>query len=261
MASCLTETSASVESRWIAAAIAGALAPALEAQLRLRREQPRQRARGGPDLARQRVDVVQPRWDRRARSSAARRQRGSRGSGTKVAESSAWCNSSMTRRTSSSVRSSVLRASNSARIAWLSSGDTRTTNSRSGPHSAARCFSQDRSKYSVRISMSASRSMACSSLGRHPDGAVRRHQPASLGRRHLHRAPGRIDQLRLAVQMRIDPHALGIVARNQVDARRASDGCPDLPAGLALQQDSHWQASRHGPGHITHFASRMRIWK
>ena len=37
---------------------AGALAPALEAQLRFRRKQPRQRPRRGADRARQRLDVV-----------------------------------------------------------------------------------------------------------------------------------------------------------------------------------------------------------
>ena len=41
--------------------------------------------------------------------SAARRQRGSCGSGTKVAESSAWCNSSITSLTRSAVRSLVAR--------------------------------------------------------------------------------------------------------------------------------------------------------
>src|SRR3981081_3349103 len=91
----------------------GALAPAFEAQLRLGREQPRQRPRRGADLARQRVDLI---------GAGRVRERGSWGSGMKVAEASAWCNSSMASLIRRAVRSGVLWSSNSARIAWWSSG-------------------------------------------------------------------------------------------------------------------------------------------
>ena len=53
---------------------------------------------------------------------------------------------------------------------------------------------------------------------RHPHRAVRRHQPASLRRGHLHGAAGGINQLRLAVHMGAEPDAFPVVARDQMDA-------------------------------------------
>ena len=53
---------------------------------------------------------------------------------------------------------------------------------------------------------------------RHPDGAVRRHQPAPLRRRHLHRAGGSIDELSLAMGVGFEAGALRIAGRQQMDA-------------------------------------------
>ena len=53
---------------------------------------------------------------------------------------------------------------------------------------------------------------------RHPDRTVGRHQPAPLRRRDLHRAPGGINQLRLAVHVGVEPDALFVIARDQMDA-------------------------------------------
>ena len=58
----------------------------------------------------------------------------------------------------------------------------------------------------------------------HPDRAVRRHQPAPLRRRDLHRALGRIDQLRLAVHVGVEPDALSVAARHQMHAVAGRNG-------------------------------------
>ena len=66
---------------------------------------------------------------------------------------------------------------------------------------------------------------------RHPDRAVGRHQPAPLRRGDLHRAPGGIDQLRLAVHVGVEPDALsGSGARPDGRRRRWRDGFPLMAA-------------------------------
>ena len=124
----------------------------------------------------------------------------------------------------------IVAASNSARIAWCSSGDTRTTNSAS--------------RLSLRASRAEPRQVEIQrphlDVGehvdrmfeprRHPHRAVRRHQPASLRRRHLHRALGGIDQLRLAMHVGVEPDALAVVARDQMHAVAGGGAGPRMAA-------------------------------
>src|SRR5262249_27637204 len=76
--------------------------------------------------------------------------------------------------------------------------------------------------------------------GRDPHRAVRRHQPAALRRRHLHGALGGIDELRLAVHMRIEPDALFVVARDQMHAVSGRALAPENGDQWRFG-DSHWQ--------------------
>ncbi len=76
--------------------------------------------------------------------------------------------------------------------------------------------------------------------GRYPDRAIGRHQPAALRRRHLHGALGGIDQLRLAMHMGVEPHALSVVVRDQMDAVAGRDAAPD-DGGNWLLGDIHWR--------------------
>src|SRR5258708_4221766 len=83
---------------------------------------------------------------------------------------------------------------------------------------------------------------------RDPGGPIRRHQPAALRRRGLHRALGGIDQLRPAVHVGVEPDALFIAARNQMDAIAGG--------ALAPQKGSDW---RFGDSHWRH-PVRTRIY-
>src|SRR5262249_39609942 len=72
-----------------------------------------------------------------------------------------------------------------------------------------------------------------------PDRAVRRHQPAALRRRYLHGAARRIDQLRLAMQMRIEAGALLVLDCNQMHAV-AAGAVAARDDGKWPLGDSHW---------------------
>ena len=76
--------------------------------------------------------------------------------------------------------------------------------------------------------------------GGDPDRAVGRHQPAPLRRRDLHRSPGGVDQLRLAVHVGVEPNALLVAARHQMDAVAGRDmTCSD--GGDWRFGDIHWR--------------------
>ena len=215
---------------------AGALAPALEAQLRLRGKQPRQCPRRGADLAGQRSRSRGRRRDRRSTMSAARRQRGSCGSGMKVAESSAWCSSSIASLTRSAVRSGAALGSNSARIAWCSRGETRTTNS--DVEAVRRALALQPGRY---------RNRACASRCR----PARRWRAAGRAGTQTARSGGTsqrpfgvvtcmvplrgIDQLRLAVHVGVEPPAFPVALPPDVRHRRSRGGCRG-PRRLAFRR-------------------------
>jgi hypothetical protein len=76
--------------------------------------------------------------------------------------------------------------------------------------------------------------------GRHPDRAVRRHQPAAFRRRHLHRPLRRINKLRLAVHVGVDPKTLPVAVGDHVDAV-AGRGQASDNGGNWLFGDIHWR--------------------
>ncbi len=202
---------------------AGALAPALEAELRLRREQPRQRPRRGADRARQRLRSHGRLVGSASTMSAARRQRGSCGSGMKVAESSAWCSSSITSLISSSVRSRV--------AAVVEQREDRLMQQRRHPHhelvvEAVRCAPRARAR--------SARNRACASRCR---PARRSRAPSRAGTQTARSGGtsqrpfgvvtcmvplGGIDQLRLAVHVGVEPDALPIAVARPCGCRRRS---------------------------------------
>ena len=75
---------------------------------------------------------------------------------------------------------------------------------------------------------------------RDPDRAVRRHQPAAFRRRHLHGALGRVNKLRLAVHVGIEPDALPVAVGDHVDTVAGRDAASDN-GGNWLFGDIHWR--------------------
>ena len=102
------------------------------------------------------------------------------------------------------MRSDVLRCSNSARIAWCRSG------------AAPFVFQPGQIEIQRAHLYIGEHVDGMFEPGGDPDRAIRRHQPAPLRRRDLHRALRRIDQLRLAMHVGVEPDALAVVARDQM---------------------------------------------
>ena len=180
---------------------------------------------------------------------AARRQRGSCGSGTKVAESSRQ----LQHHQADQQLGALLG------VARVEQRQDRLVEQRRYPHHeflrqpliALLALEPGQVEISVRISMSASRSMACSSR-RHPDGAVRRHQPAP-GVVTCIVAPGR-DRSAAPRGACADRSACPWDSRgDQVHARGRSDGCSGPPGGWAfpavIGSIPSWVR------HITHFGA------
>ena len=190
LASCLIETSALVDSRSTGSRNPRPLAPALEAQLRLRRKQPRQGSLRRADVARQCLDFMQGGGIAEhdfGGVAAARllRQRDER-RGVFGAMQFEHRKPDQER---GPLRVLAHRRTTPGSI-HATSGDTRTTNSESR---FELCFSRP-SHFEIEIQR------AHLDVGehidrvpkprRHPYRAIRRHQPASPGGRHLHRAFG-----------------------------------------------------------------------
>src|SRR6266852_6663230 len=74
---------------------------------------------------------------------------------------------------------------------------------------------------------------------RNPYRAVRRHQPAPLRRGELHRPLGGINQLRLAVHVGVEPPALAVMTRDQVDAVAGGAVAPSDGSDWRFG-DTHW---------------------
>ena len=129
----------------------------------------------------------------RSTMSAARRQRGSCGSGMKVAESSARCSSSITSLIRSAVRSGVLSLVEQRQNRLMQQrGDL---HHEFGFEARAAPFALQPGEVEIeRAHLDVGEHVdGMVETGRHPHRAIRRHQPAPLRRRHLHgaRAPHR----------------------------------------------------------------------
>src|SRR5581483_5008990 len=216
-----------------------ALTPAFEAQLGLRRKQSRQGPRRGADLAREVVDLMGDR--RRAQydigGAAATRLLRQRDEGSGILGPVELEHDQLDQQ-----RHAL------AALAVVEQSEDRLVQQRRDPHhelaGEARAMALALQPGDVEIER------AHLDVGEHVDGvrkaggdphrAVRRHQPASLRRRHLHGALRSIDQLRLAMQMRIEAGALSIGVGDQMHAVAAAavtagnDG--QWPLG-----DSHWR--------------------